>query len=177
MKLLGRDIRPDALLAKLEARLSQRGVPGEPADEPIRMEGVEPRVDPAAFYLSALEAHADPAEPLPLHTHRAGLGRGVLLAKQAFRKVSRFAVVDMFGRQRLFNGYVRDALMEVFGELSELRRAVEALETGSGPKASRPKRTAPKSRTPAAKPKPAEKKKPSRRAAKPSRTSPRRPKK
>jgi hypothetical protein len=83
MKLLGRDIRPDALLAKLEARLSQRGVPAEPADEPIRMEGVEPRVDPAAFYLSALEAHADPAEPLPLHTHRAGLGRGVLLAKQA----------------------------------------------------------------------------------------------
>jgi hypothetical protein len=83
----------------------------------------------------------------------------------------------MLGRQRLFNGYVRDALMEVFGELSELRRAVEVLETGSSPKASRPKRSAPKGRTPAAKPKPAEKKKPPRRAAKPSRTSPRRPKK
>lgn len=135
MKLLGRDIRPDALMEKLEARLRQRGV--EETPQPIELDGVEPRVDPAAFYLSALEAHADPAEPLPLHTHRGGIGRGVLVAKLAFRKVSRLAVVDILARQRMFNGYTRDAFLEVFNELRALREAVEMLRAERGA-ASRP---------------------------------------
>ena len=137
MKLLGKDIRADALLEKLEARLRQRGLAESPS--PIELDGVEPRVDPAAFYLSALETHADPTVPLPLHTHRGGVGRGVLLAKQVFRKVARVAIVDTLARQRLFNGYTRDALLEVFGDLKELRGRLEALERPAPPSAPRPR--------------------------------------
>jgi hypothetical protein len=131
MKLLGKDIRADALLEKLEARLRKRGLAEPPS--PIELDGVEPRVDPAAFYLSALETHADPTVPLPLHTHRGGVGRGVLLAKQVFRKVARVAIVDTLARQRLFNGYTRDALLEVFGDLKELREKLDALERPARP--------------------------------------------
>jgi hypothetical protein len=132
MKLRGKDIRAEALLKKLEARLKRRGLSDPP--EPIDLGGVEPRVDPAAFYLSALEAHADPTIPLPLHTHRGGVGRGVLLAKQAFRKVARVAIVDTLARQRLFNGYTRDALLEVFEELRTLRERLALLEAAGVPK-------------------------------------------
>lgn len=131
MKLLGKDIQAEPLLEKLEARLQARGLVDPPG--PIEVSGVEPRVDPAAFYLSALETHADPTEPLPLHTHRGGLGRGVLLAKRLFRKVARVAIVDTLARQRLFNGYARDAFLEVFGDLKELRARLEALERSDRP--------------------------------------------
>ena len=126
MKLLGKDISGKALAEKLEARLKTRGL-AEP-ERPISFDGVVPRVEPSAFYLQALETHADPTVPLPLHTHRAGIGRAVLVAKWAFRKVSHLAVVDMLGRQRVFNGYVRDAFLEAFTELQSLRARLDALD-------------------------------------------------
>ena len=54
MKLGGRDIKGGELLEALEARLRARGLLPAPLrdDEPLD-EGVEPRVDPLSFNLSA----------------------------------------------------------------------------------------------------------------------------
>jgi hypothetical protein len=138
MKLLGKEFSPDALVHALEARLRARGL--SEAEQPIHLEGPEPRVDPAAFYLGGLEANADPTEPLPLHTHRAGLGRAVLFAKWSFRKAARIAIVDTLARQRVFNGYVRDAFLEIFTELEALRRQVAELEAAKQAPAKKPAR-------------------------------------
>src|SRR5512139_1420622 len=80
MKLIGKDFDGEALLKKIEARLRARGLTPAHLPEP-EPEGVAPRVDPVAFNLEMLEEHADATRPLPLETHRAGLGRAVLLAK------------------------------------------------------------------------------------------------
>jgi hypothetical protein len=127
MKLLGKDISPAALAKAIEDRLNARGL-AEPT-QPIDVTGPEPRVDPAAFFLNGIEANADPTEWLPLHTHRGGLGRAVLLAKWAFRRAAGPLVADALSRQRLFNGHVRDATMQLYAELRELRAEVERLQT------------------------------------------------
>jgi len=126
MKLLGKDISGASLLADIEERLRARGLaPSEPA--PIRFDGVEPRVDPLSFNLSALEEHSDPTQGLPLHTHRGGAGQVVLLAKWAFRKTCQVFINETLARQRVFNGHVRDSYAQLAAEVLRLRREVEEL--------------------------------------------------
>jgi hypothetical protein len=126
MKLMGRDIPARELLARIEERLRTRGLPtSEPAEVPE--EGVEPRVDPLSFYLEALEDNADPMRPLPLHTHRGGAGQLVLVAKWAFRKTCQVFINETLGRQRVFNGHVRDSYAQLSAEVMRLRAEVETL--------------------------------------------------
>ena len=74
MNLLGRDIPVRELVSRIEERLQLRGLSEEPDTEDM-LAGPEPRVDPLSFNLGALEEHADPTRPLPLHTHRGGVGQ------------------------------------------------------------------------------------------------------
>ncbi|HVE81565.1 MAG TPA: hypothetical protein VND93_01905 [Myxococcales bacterium] len=127
MKLLGKDFDGKELLDRIEERLRARGLSFEPP-APIRMDGPEPRVDPLSFNLHALEEHADSARPMPLHTHRGGLGQAVLLAKWAFRKTCQVLINETLARQRVFNGHVRDAYAQLSAEVIRLRERVEALE-------------------------------------------------
>lgn len=142
MRLLGKDISGAALLERIEERLLARGLAFEPA--PIRMDGVEPRVDPLSFNLAALEEHADSTRPLPLETHRAGAGRLVLYAKWAFRKTCQVFINEALARQRLFNGHVRDSYAQLSAEVIRLRKEVDALKRrakgGGSPAAPRPAR-------------------------------------
>ncbi|HEX8699016.1 MAG TPA: hypothetical protein VF815_09285 [Myxococcaceae bacterium] len=136
MKLLGRDIPARELIARIEERLRVRELPtSEPADVPE--EGVEPRVDPLSFNLRAMEEHADPTQPLPLHTHRGGAGQLVLVAKWAFRKTCQVLINETLGRQRVFNGHVRESYAQLSAEVLRLRREVEELKaqqaTGAPP--------------------------------------------
>ncbi len=100
-------------------------------------EGVEPRVDPLSFNLRAMEEHADPTQPLPLHTHRGGAGQLVLVAKWAFRKTCQVLINETLGRQRVFNGHVRESYAQLSAEVLRLRRELEELKaqqaTGASP--------------------------------------------
>ena len=127
MKLLGRDIPIRPLIDRIEDRLKGRGLSVERSG-PITFAGVEPRVDPLSFNLTALEEHADPTRALPLETHRGGLGRAVLAAKWAFRKSCQVLINETLGRQRIFNGHVVDAYAQLSAELLRLRREVDALQ-------------------------------------------------
>jgi len=127
MKLLGRDIDGKELLDRLQERLRARGLDLD-APRPIQMDGPEPRVDPLSFNLHALEEHADPTRPMPLHTHRGGLGQAVVLAKWAFRKTCQVLINEALARQRVFNGHVRDAYAQLSAEVMRLREQVESLE-------------------------------------------------
>ncbi len=126
MKLLGKEIDGEALLEKIETRLRQAGELPEPG--PGRApDGVEPPVDPISFNLAALEEHADPTRPLPLATHRGGVGRAVLLAKWAFRRSCQVFINETLGRQRLFNSHSRDAYAQLSAEVLRLRAEVAQL--------------------------------------------------
>jgi len=126
MKLLGRDIPARELIARIEERLRTRGLASsEPVDVPPS--GVEPRVDPLSFNLQALAEHADPTRPLPPHTHRGGAGQLVLVAKWAFRQTCQVFINETLGRQRAFNGHVRDSYAQLSAEVVRLRAEVEAL--------------------------------------------------
>lgn len=127
MKLLGRDITAEKLMAKVEARLRARGLLDEKA-APIQLHGVEPRVDPLSFNLRALEENADPTVGLPLHTHRDGLGQSVLWVKWAFRKATQVFINEVFGRQRVFNGHVRDSYAQLSAEVLRLREELAELK-------------------------------------------------
>ena len=126
MKLMGRDIPARELLARIEERLRTRGLPTSESVE-VPEEGVEPRVDPLSFYLEALEENADATRALPLHTHRGGAGQLVLVAKWAFRKTCQVLINETLGRQRVFNGHVRDSYAQLSAEVVRLRAEVEAL--------------------------------------------------
>ncbi|AEI68781.1 hypothetical protein [Corallococcus macrosporus] len=126
MKLLGRDIPARELIARIEERLRTRGLPTSEEVE-LPPEGVEPRVEPLTFNLHALEENADATRALPLHTHRGGLGQAVLLAKWAFRKSCQVFINEALGRQRVFNGHVRDSYAQLSAEVLRLRREVEEL--------------------------------------------------
>jgi hypothetical protein len=127
MNLLGRDVPVRALLERIEERLQLRGLREEPP-EPIRLDGPEPRVDPLTFNLGALEEHADPTRPLPLHTHRGGAGQLVLLAKWTFRKACQVFINEALARQRVFNGHVRDSYAQLSAEVMRLRKEVDQLK-------------------------------------------------
>ncbi|RYZ37642.1 MAG: hypothetical protein EOO71_27130 [Myxococcaceae bacterium] len=126
MKLLGRDIPTGALVARIEERLRTRGLPTSQKAE-VPEDGVEPRVDPLSFNMHALEENADTTRALPLHTHRGGAGQVVLLAKWAFRKSCQVLINETLGRQRVFNGLVRDSYAQLSAEVIRLRREVETL--------------------------------------------------
>ncbi|MCP3057772.1 hypothetical protein LXT21_03165 [Myxococcus sp. K38C18041901] len=126
MKLLGRDIPARELLARIEERLRTRGLPtSEPVEVPA--EGVEPRLEPLTFNLHALEENADATRALPLQTHRGGVGQLVVVAKWAFRKSCQVFINEALGRQRVFNGHVRDSYAQLSAEVLRLRREVEQL--------------------------------------------------
>lgn len=151
MKLLGKDISSKELLGELEQRLRARGL--LPTDAPLSGPGddpVEPRVDPLPFNLSALEEHADPTRPLPLHTHRGGMGQAVVLAKWAFRKTCQVFINEALARQRLFNGHVRDSYAQLSAEVERLRAEVKRLEAQAQqpvrPKPATPRRPAKRTR-------------------------------
>ncbi|NOJ83062.1 hypothetical protein [Myxococcus xanthus] len=135
MKLLGRDIPARELIARIEERLRTRGLPTSEEVE-LPPEGVEPRVEPLTFNLHALEEYADATRALPLHTHRGGVGQVVLLAKWAFRKSCQVFINEALGRQRVFNGHVRDSYAQLSAEVLRLRREVEALRARPVPAAS-----------------------------------------
>lgn len=132
MRLLGRDIAAQALVARIEKRLRSRGIP-VPSKERPPESGVEPRVDPLAFNLGALEENADSTRPLPLHTHRGGLGQLVLGAKWAFRKSCQVFINETLGRQRVFNGHVLDAYAQLSAEVLQLRAEMERLKKEKAP--------------------------------------------
>jgi hypothetical protein len=126
VRLLGKDISTANILSHVEARLRARGL-SENVASPIDLSGVEPRVDPAAFYLESLAEHADTTRALPLETHRTGMGRAVLLAKWTFRRTCQVFINETLGRQRLFNGHVRDAYAQLSADVNALRAEVMAL--------------------------------------------------
>lgn len=129
MKLLGKDIPARALVQRIEDRLRTKGLIAEPdRSQEVVEEGVEARVDPHLFNLSALEAHADPTRPLPLHTHRGGLGQWVLAAKWVYRKSCQVLINETLGRQRLFNGHVLDAYAQLAAELERVKEEVRTLK-------------------------------------------------
>ncbi|MFP2905021.1 hypothetical protein ACLESD_08200 [Pyxidicoccus sp. 3LFB2] len=131
MKLLGRDIPARELISRIEERLRTRGLPtSEPVEVPAG--GVEPRVEPLTFNLHALEENADATRALPLHTHRGGAGQLVLVAKWAFRKSCQVFINEALGRQRVFNGHVRDSYAQLSAEVIRLRREVEELKARGG---------------------------------------------
>ncbi len=132
MKLLGRDIPARELITRIEERLRVRGLPTSEAAE-VPEEGVEPRVDPLSFNLQALEEHTDPTRPMPLHTHRGGVGQLVVVAKWAFRTTCQVLINETLARQRVFNGHVRDSYAQLSAEVLRLRREVEELKAAKAP--------------------------------------------
>lgn len=132
MKLLGKDISGRDLVQMIERRLRARGLLPEPVENPAS-NGVEARVDPLSFNLFALEEHADSTRPLPLETHRGGVGgRAVLLAKWAFRKSCQVFINEALARQRAFNGHVRDSYAQLSAEVMKLRSELERLSKQKG---------------------------------------------
>ncbi len=128
MKLLGKDITPAKVMAFVGERLQARGL-ALPSEDGLSEDGVEARVDPLSFNLQALEANSDATQGLPLETHRDGLsGRAVVLAKQLFRKAGQLFINEALGRQRVFNGHVRDSYAQMSAEMLRLRRRVDELE-------------------------------------------------
>ena len=128
MKLLGKDITPAKVMAFVGERLQARGL-ALPSEDGLSESGVEARVDPLSFNVQSLEANADATQGLPLETHRDGLsGRAVVLAKRLFRKAGQIFINEALGRQRVFNGHVRDSYAQMSAEMMRLRRRVDELE-------------------------------------------------
>jgi hypothetical protein len=128
MRLLGRDINSDTLMAYVGDRLRARGLARPTDGQPVG-EGVEPRVDPLSFNLEALSEHADATKGLPVETHRGGLsGLAVRLAKVAFRKLGQVFINEALARQVVFNGHVRDSYAQLSAEVLRLRARLAELE-------------------------------------------------
>ena len=129
MKLLGKDITSEKVMAFVGERLAARGLSAPTESEPGEG-GVEARVDPLTFNLHALESNADATQGLPLETHRDGLaGQAVVLAKKLFRRAGQVFINEALGRQRVFNGHVRDSYAQLAAEVIRLRQRVAELES------------------------------------------------
>jgi hypothetical protein len=139
MRLLSNAFRESELLRRLEERLEARGLWSK-AEEPTLPVGAEPAVDPLSFNLTALEEHADSTRPLPLQTHRGGVGRVVLLAKWAFRTSCQVFINEALARQRVFNGHVRDSYAQLSAEVMSLRAELQELRQSRAGKTRRPPR-------------------------------------
>lgn len=128
MRLLGKDVSGDKLVAWVQARLEARGLAG-PSTSGLDLSGVEPRVDPFAINVEALGEHADATSGLPAETHRGGLGgRAVLLAKRVFRTTCQVFINEALSRQVVFNGHVRDSYAQLSAEVVQLRERVGELQ-------------------------------------------------
>ncbi len=129
MRLMGRDISTQNVLAAVSERLLSRGLSGLPDAGEVTPEGIEARVDPLSFYVSALGDHADATRALPIETHRDGLsGRAVVLAKTAFRRVGQIFINEALARQVVFNGHARDSYAQLSAEVVTLRKRIAQLE-------------------------------------------------
>jgi hypothetical protein len=127
MRLMGRDFSADAVMSFVQQRLEARGlsVPESRAATPM----VEPRVDPLSFNLEALTEHADATRGLPIESHRDGAaGQLLVFAKRAFRAAGQVLINETLGRQRVFNGHVRDSYAQLASEVLRLRDRLEELE-------------------------------------------------
>ena len=141
MKLLGRDIDGRSLLQAARERLEARGIREDPRavdDEP------EPVLEPLSFLVRSLEDNEDPTMGLPIATHRTGLGRSVVAAKWIFRRTCQLFINEALGRQRLFNGQVRDLSAQLAAEVVRLRARVEALEAEKAQAERAPRLAAPR---------------------------------
>lgn len=127
MKLLGVEVEAAGVWRKVEERLRARGIDLSTPDEANGEVRVEPRIDPVQHHLEGLEQNGDPTRGLPLYTHRTGLGRAVVAAKWLFRKTCQPLINEALGRQRLFNGHVRDAYSELAARVERLAAEVEGL--------------------------------------------------
>ncbi|MFO0599549.1 MAG: hypothetical protein U0228_29860 [Myxococcaceae bacterium] len=128
MKLMGRDITSDKLMAWVGERLAARGLTSTPSAG-VTLEGVEARVDPLSFNVQALDENADATRGLPIETHRDGLsGRVVTIAKRVFRRAGQVFINEALGRQTVFNGHVRDSYAQLSAEVMRLRARVAELE-------------------------------------------------
>ncbi len=129
MKLMGRDISTNSVLAAVNERLLARGLTGVPGETEVTSEGVEARVDPMSFFVSALGDHANSARGLPLETHRGGaVGRAVRLAKRLFRSAGQIFINEALSRQVVFNGHVRDSYAQISAEVLRIKAQMAALE-------------------------------------------------
>ena len=129
MKLMGRDISTQNVLAVVSERLLQRGLSGLPHSGEVTPEGIEARVDPLSFYVNALAEHTDATRGLPLETHRDGLsGRAVVMAKTAFRRIGQIFINEALARQVVFNGHARDSYAQLSSEVLTLRKRIAQLE-------------------------------------------------
>ncbi|MEW6433570.1 MAG: hypothetical protein AB1730_18850 [Myxococcota bacterium] len=135
MKLMGKDITADNLMAYVGERLLTRGLARPAEGEPVG-EGIEPRVDPLSFNLNALSEHADATKGLPVETHRAGWsGRAVRFAKVTFRRLGQVFINEALARQVVFNGHVRDSYAQLSAEVLRLRARLEEVEGRAAPAA------------------------------------------
>ena len=128
MKLIGRDIDPRELLRAARARLEARGL-RDPGAQPA------PGRSGAGGGAAVLRRPEPGAERGP---HRAasrssrrnrGSGRGVAMARRLFRRTAQVFIDEALGRQRVFNGRVRDLSAQLAAEVLRLRARVEALES------------------------------------------------
>jgi len=143
MKLLGRDIHPTAMLRAAKERLEARGIR---EDAPAVDEEPEPVLEPLSFLARSLEANADSTVGLPIASHRTGLARGVVLVKWIFRRTCQPFINEALGRQRLFNGQVRDISAQLAAEVIRLRARVDALEAEQAQAERAPRLPAPRKR-------------------------------
>ena len=126
MKLAGKDVSVEAILASVERRLGSDGMGGGTRLDDA---GVEPRVDPLSFNLEKLAEHADPTRGLDVESHRDGLGgRLVVAAKKAFRLFGQVFINEALARQGRFNGHVRDSYAQLSSEVLRLKARVAELE-------------------------------------------------
>jgi hypothetical protein len=129
MKLIGRDIDGGAILKAARERLRARGI--EDREAPGENGGPEPVVEPLSFLVQSLEENEDSTIGIPVRTHRTGLGHAVPLAKWIFRRTCQVFINEALGRQRVFNGLVRDMTSQLAAEVIRLRQRVEALESAN----------------------------------------------
>ncbi len=127
MQLWGKDISGKALLGRIEERLQLRGLSSwrGAGDDAL---GFDEPVHPLTFHLSALETHADPTQPLPLSPPAGWLGRARAQGRRLLVHVGRGLVDEVFSRQRLFNGHVRDAYAQLSSEVLQLKEELERLK-------------------------------------------------
>ena len=141
MKLLGRDIDGRSLLQAARERLEARGIR---EDARAVDEEPEPVLEPLSFLVRSIEDNEDPTVGLPIATHRTGLGRSVVAAKWIFRRTCQLFINEALGRQRLFNGQVRDLSAQLAAEVIRLRARVEALEAEKAQAERAPRLAAPR---------------------------------
>jgi hypothetical protein len=106
----------------------------------------EPVLEPLSFLVRSIEDNEDPTVGLPIATHRTGLGRSVVVAKWIFRRTCQLFINEALGRQRLFNGQVRDLSAQLAAEVIRLRARVEALEAEKAQAQRPPRLPAPRKR-------------------------------